>query len=78
MWHGEHVTLYGYGQTEADACGGSFAELDGHTEQVKRDLGIEEAPAYTYRWLSARQRAGRPRLQVLRVPPPPRAAARDR
>jgi hypothetical protein len=52
VWHGEHVTVYGYDHTEADACGGSFAELDGHAGMIKRDLGIEHAPAYTYRWLS--------------------------
>jgi hypothetical protein len=52
-WQGERVTVYGYGHTEADLCGGSLAELDGHTAAIERELGIEGAPAYPYRWLSA-------------------------
>lgn len=51
-WHGENVTVYGYGYTEANVCGGSFSELDGHIAMIERDLGIEDGPIYTYRWLS--------------------------
>ena len=39
-WHGENVTVYAYGYSEDDVCGGSFAELDGHIAMIERDLGI--------------------------------------
>lgn len=53
VWHGEHVTVYGYGYTEADACGGSFTEIDGHTGMIMDELGIHDAPPSLYRWLSS-------------------------
>ena len=40
-WQGERVTVYGYGHTKADLCGGSLAELDGHTAAIERALGVE-------------------------------------
>jgi hypothetical protein len=52
VWHGERVSVYGYGYTEADLCGGSLAELDGHTKLIERELGIEDAQPYDYRWIS--------------------------
>jgi hypothetical protein len=51
-WEGEYVTAYGYGYTEADVCGGSFAELDGHTAMIRAELGVEDAPPSVFRWLS--------------------------
>lgn len=50
--HGEHVTVYGYGLSEADACAGSFAALDRHVGAVKQLLWIDESTHYDYRWLS--------------------------
>lgn len=52
VWQGEHVTVYGYGHTEDEVCGGSFTELDGHTQRVLSQLGIEELPPIVFRWLS--------------------------
>jgi hypothetical protein len=51
-WYGENVTLYAYGHSKEEVCGGSFAELDGHIAMIERDLGIENGPIHTYRWLS--------------------------
>lgn len=52
VWSGEHVTVYGYGYDEAAACGGSFAELDGHTAMIRDELGLNEAQPSVYRWIS--------------------------
>jgi hypothetical protein len=54
VWHGERVTVYAYGHTEAEVCRGTFAEIDGHTAMIEEALGldIEGAPPYVYRWLS--------------------------
>jgi hypothetical protein len=51
-WHGETVSVYGYGHTEADVCGGSFAEIDGHTAMIMADLGLEDGPPSVYRWMT--------------------------
>ncbi|MFO7563575.1 MAG: hypothetical protein R6X02_13090 [Enhygromyxa sp.] len=50
-WHGEHVSVYGYGYEEADLCGGSLAELEGHTALIEDALGLE-GPPYVFRWIS--------------------------
>lgn len=47
---GENVTLYGYGYTEWDMCGGSFAELDGHAGMIMHDLGVDSTSVF--RWVS--------------------------
>ena len=52
VWHGQSVTLYAYGYTEGDACGGSFAELDGHTRMIVDELGVQDHPVSVYRWIS--------------------------
>jgi hypothetical protein len=51
-WHGEHVSVYGYGYTEDDICGGSLAELDGQVAMIKAELGIVDAPPSIVRWLA--------------------------
>src|SRR5262245_948720 len=52
VWHGENVTVYGYDLGEADACGGSFAELDAHTGMIMESLGVYASTNYNYRWIS--------------------------
>jgi hypothetical protein len=49
---GRLVTVYGYGVSESDACAGSFEEIDSHTDSIRRFLGIDEPPRYTFRWFS--------------------------
>lgn len=51
-WHGEHVSVYGYGYTEDDVCGGSLAELDGQAAMIKAELGVVDAPPSIVRWLA--------------------------
>lgn len=51
-WHGEHVSVYGYGYTEDDVCGGSLAELDGQVAMIKDELGLVDAPPSIVRWLT--------------------------
>ncbi|MFO7563574.1 MAG: hypothetical protein R6X02_13085 [Enhygromyxa sp.] len=57
-WHGEHVSVYGYGYAQADLCGGSLAELDGHTALIEDALGLA-APPYTFRWISKEEWSAR-------------------
>jgi hypothetical protein len=51
-WRGEHVDVYGYGHTEADLCGGSLTEIDGHAAMIRAELGLADAPSSVFRWLS--------------------------
>lgn len=54
-WQGELVTIYGYGYTDDDVCGGSYVELEQHTTMIAEELGVTVEP-FGYRWLSPGRR----------------------
>jgi hypothetical protein len=52
VWHGEHVSVYGYERAQADACGGSLSALDTHTASILEFFGADDSMHYDYRWMS--------------------------
>jgi hypothetical protein len=52
VWHGEYISVYGYDRTIEEACGGSFAAIDAHTEAILEMSGSDESIHYDYRWMS--------------------------
>jgi hypothetical protein len=61
VWHGEYVSVYGYDRSIEEACGGSFAAIDTHTEAILEMFGSDEPIHYDYRWMSAEFFEGRSR-----------------
>jgi hypothetical protein len=52
VWHGEYVSVYGYDRAMEEACGGSFAAIDTHTEAILEKFGTDGSIHYEYRWMS--------------------------
>ena len=44
--------LRGFDRSETELCGGTIAWLDGYTDSLAHQLGLDEAPVATYDWYS--------------------------
>jgi hypothetical protein len=51
-WEGEHVTVRGYGYTEADVCAGSLEALDDRIALLEGFLGIDSTPHFEFGWIA--------------------------
>jgi hypothetical protein len=51
-WHGENVTVYGYGYSEADLCAGSLTALDQRIALVEGFFNLDSTPHYEFGWMA--------------------------